>query len=370
MALFTNVRKKVSPARDSGSISDRVADQTPYEKWIADVGADPNDPTFDLQSAFRAKARPNKQGVLPAKFMTAKHPDFGALGQVGSDGFLQQTQNTVGGRDHVRTMDVAPSDAVARAALNVGRGVAKDFGAAPKASAFDVSLPQTEFQKRDQAAFDSRFDSSGHFRATATAGQKFIPFPGPAAAAPATAPVTPPGGLLAQPSEPLPARATAAGAVTSFDPIASVVAGAAPAFNPAAPTPPPPSEATIAGQDFGTGVRKGVGAVTGAVTDAIGSVTSYVKDAISPLAEGASAVSDFAGGVASGANSVRTAAQDFAGGAGKSIASGVSNSQAAGFQQPTAASPAPVTPTTPVADVNKTPEAISRFKSKTLLAGF
>lgn len=58
---------------------------------------------------------------------------------------------------------------------------------------------------------------------------------------------------------------------------------------------------------------------------------------------------------------LRTGAEKVAGlfgGGGNDIASGVSNSQAARIQQPTAANPVPVTPTSPKMNINKTPEAI------------
>ncbi len=74
---------------------------------------------------------------------------------------------------------------------------------------------------------------------------------------------------------------------------------------------------------------------------------------------------------------VKDAFQGLTGG-GKATAAGVSNSQAAGFEQPTAANPKPVTPTTPDGDIDKSKNAISRFgqteeelkKNKEAFAGF
>ena len=113
--------------------------------------------------------------------------------------------------------------------------------------------------------------------------------------------------------------------------------------------PQPPTGAEVAGGK----VRSAIGSGVGALKTAAGKVGDYLSRT-APAPEGAD-LPELAGRAA-------TTIGGFARGlTGRSIASGVSNAQAARIQQPTAANPTPITDTTPDVHPDESENAITRF---------
>jgi hypothetical protein len=361
-----------------------------FAAWKAKVAPKDDGSDYDLRGAFKAGVVPNQQGHWPDTFKKPNHPTFSNESIYAKDA-PEKAGQWVPGPNGTKTY--------------VGANGRTDANLQARMGGDGRTIAGTEtgaFRDADKAAFDSRFTANGTYdpykadrlafpkpsasipASPAQTGSAQTVGSGAAAAAPVVAPVPKSGiGVLSG----IPGEFNSAAALTNppkatfgGKPLDLSLASNAPAV------PRTPNATALAvGETAGRvltragdlaktaagGFMQGESAVGGPLADA----ASY---AMRPFTAVANAEKTAVGAVRDAASAVPGVVNDVATGLGRTLPSGVSRSQVADFRQPTKANPIPVTPTSPVANVDKSQESISRFgltedefaKNKLAFSGF